>query len=225
MGSTHSMDSFVRDKVVGAWSSSPLSCVEVRYSWSHATTPSHAIMGQIYLCFTTLVAISRPWTTSAVHHYKCDGRVSFLLSISLLQKLSVTAQELLFLQRQSVVFCYHCDRWQHMHVRQWSARKSHFKVTCHASIHFASNWACSCCTQLILVQWRMGDSQSFLFPAVLVRIYLFFCLMTLSISEVYVASNETMIKEWCGKWRAWMCKKKDNLSLYGLMLTEIIFKD
>lgn len=117
-------DTFLRDKVVGASSSSRLSCVEVRSSCRYVTTPSHAVMGQIYMYFTTLVAVSRSWTKSVVHHYKCDGRASFLLSISLLQKLFVIAQELLFLLRQSVVFSYHCDRWQHKQVRQCRALKS-----------------------------------------------------------------------------------------------------
>jgi len=117
-------DTFLGDKVVGAWSCLPLSCVEVRYSWSYATISSHAIMGQIYMYFTTLVAVSRWWTKSVVHHYKCNGRASFLLSISLPQKLFVTAQALLFLLSQSVVFSYHRDRWQHKQVRQCRALKS-----------------------------------------------------------------------------------------------------
>jgi len=117
-------DTFLRDKVVGAWSCLLLSCVEVRYSWSYAAISSHAIMGQIYMYFTTLVAVSRSWTKSVVHHYKCNGRASCLLSISLPQKLFVTAQALLFLPSQSVVFLYHCDRWQHKQVRQCRALKS-----------------------------------------------------------------------------------------------------
>jgi hypothetical protein len=79
-------DSFLRDKVVGAWSCSPLSCVEVRYSWSYATTASRVTMDQIYMYFNMLVAVSRSRTTSALHHQRWDG-VSRLLGISLHQKL------------------------------------------------------------------------------------------------------------------------------------------
>lgn len=165
---------------------------------------------------------SRTWTTSVVHHYKCDGRASSLLSISLLQKLFVVTQELVFLLRQSVVFSYHCvdgSTSKSGSVALWS----HFIVTCHASIHLVE-WG-----MFVLYTVHPCSVTNGWFPELSVSFgvgsdFSFFCLTTLSISEVYITWNKTMSKEWCGKWCAWMCKKNGNLSLWGPMLTGIMFK-
>lgn len=205
-------DTFLRDTVVGAWSCSPLSCVEFRYSWSYATTLSHAIMGQIYMYFTTLVAVSRSWTKSVVHHYICHGRASFLLSISLLQKLFVTDQDHLFLSRQSVVFSYRCDRWQHKQVRQYRALKSLYSnVSCFDTS--CVEWGMFLLYKVDPFSVTNGWFSELSVSSGVGSDLSIVCLTTLSISEVYIASNKPMSKEWCGKWCTWICKKNGSLSL------------
>ena len=147
-----------------------------------------------------------------MHLYKWDGRASSLLFISLLHKLFVTAQELLFLSRQSIVFSYHCDQWQHKQVRQYRALKSLYSNV--------SRLDTSCVEWGMFVLYTVDPCsvKNGWFPEISVSSGVssdlsIFCLKALSISEVYIASNKTMSKEWCGKWCAWICKKNGNLSL------------
>lgn len=154
----------------------------------------------------------RSWTKSVVHHYKCDGRASSLFSIILLQRLFVTAEELLFLLRQSVVFSYHSDRWQHKQARQCRALKSLYSNVSRFDTSFIE-WG-----MFVLYTVDPCSVTNGWFPELSVSFGVgsdlsIFCLTTLPISEVYIASNKTMSKEWCGKWCAWMCKKNGNLSL------------